>query len=807
MPAEHFRYIAAGAQVAVAYRPATSFSNTQRALEGIGIGSRESHEIFRVLAAVLHLGNTEFDEDKDGNAVLVNHSCSDTCARLLGCNPTELRESFVLRKIQAGPQDLGDAYTVSQTKQQAVDTRDALARSLYGNMFDALVRRINQSLSHQKTAKTRRISILDIFGFEHFTTNHFEQFCINYANEKLQGHFNEFNFSLEIEEYKQEQIEWTYDDFYFQTNAKCIEMIEGRRTGMLSLLDEQCIMPNGNDDTFCNKLKSEIPNSPYLYTNKMKGTQFTLKHYAAEVVYDANGFCFKNKDPVQPSMVEMMASSSDFVKTLFAEHKDKMTASSQRYKKGGAPANTGQSTIIFESVTAQFKRQLADLMMRINAAQPHFVRCINPNSQKSPGLLHPEMILDQLRCSGLMEAVRVSRAGFPIRLSHKDFVTRFAILFAPSGAADYKADVVAMCTALRIPSEHFRIGNTKVFMRREIHDKLEEERSRLLVAQTLTIQRVQRGHRARVLVRELKRVRGLAACTVQSGVKRLLVRRWYSDMLVKRQHLLAEQERQRRAAAAARAGAGGGAGVPPGALGGGPGPGPTPGPNQQGPTGPPGRGGEGRAGPGGPPPPAAPPVVVQGVSAKVVEELEMQLGMVRQLYYNERSSQLALSNLVREIRALSDPQDMVKRIRALEDKIASQRQEMSAAPVGADPAEQGLGHRMDSLVACLALLEEKLHLTQRAADARAPVAPARVDVARIRQEVEREVRAELALRDKAGANQGGGAQALVEQLRAKEAEVAELESLKDRLLADRSVCLQSWLPPEFTTQRSGGLMI
>lgn len=287
--------------------------------------------------------------------------------------------------------------------------------------------RINRSLGEKVSGQrrdTRTISILDIFGFEHFKTNHFEQFCINYANEKLQGHFNEYNFSLEIEEYKRENIEWSYTDFQFQTNTKCIEMIEGKRSGMLALLDEQCIMPNGNDETFCTKLKTEIPDNQYLYSKKMKGTQFTLKHYAAEVVYDAVGFCFKNKDPVQPSIVEIMsASTSGYVRDMFQGHMARMNeGGSANNSRRAGPGKGKGSTIIFESVTSQFKRQLADLMTRIHAAHPHFVRCINPNSKKEPNKLEPEMILDQLRCSGLMEAVRVSRAGFPVRMQHEDFI-------------------------------------------------------------------------------------------------------------------------------------------------------------------------------------------------------------------------------------------------------------------------------------------------------------------------------------------------------------------------------------------------
>ena len=518
---------------------------------------------------------------------------------------------------------------------------------------------------------------MDIFGFEHFKTNHFEQFCINYANEKLQGHFNEFNFSLEIQEYQKEDIQWSYEDFYFQTNTKCIEMIEAKRTGMLALLDEQCLMPNGNDETYCTKLKSEIQDNPYIYTAKMKGTQFTLKHYAAEVVYDAQGFCFKNKDPVQPSMLELLSiSHNEYIRQIFQDHLSKME---QNTKKGPK----GQSSLFFESVTSKFKRQLTDLMMRINAAQPHFVRCINPNSQKEPGKLEPEMILDQLRCSGLMEAVRVSRAGFPVRVLHRDFTSRFSILVQPP-PGDLRIAATHMCRSLRMPDEHYRVGKTKIFMRREIYDKLEEERSRLLVGQVKILQRVVRGHLARVLVKKIRLLRKASCVTIQRFIRMRLAKQVYQDLLERRRRM---QEAEARAQAQALPSPASpdsnvhqhadnfhGVAMSDNAPS-------LPGRSPRSPT----RVGYLSRSP------------QMDMQARIIEELEVQLTSVRELYYNERASQLALSNLVREVHMLKDPEEIVKRIKALEDKIQSQRQELaSTAPIGQNRLEdEGLGRRTD----------------------------------------------------------------------------------------------------------------
>lgn len=222
VPPEKFSYTAKGADVTVGYKPANSFQHTVSALQQIGIQEEERNEIFKVLSGVLHAGNITVGKDKEQNAVLTAQDRdSMLAASLLGVDCTAMVNAMTIRQIQAGPINGGDSYTVIQTQQQAVDSRDALARALYGNLFDVLVARINLSLGQDKgTGKTRNISILDIFGFEHFKTNHFEQFCINYANEKLQGHFNEFNFSLEIQEYQRENVQWSYDDFYFQTNTR-----------------------------------------------------------------------------------------------------------------------------------------------------------------------------------------------------------------------------------------------------------------------------------------------------------------------------------------------------------------------------------------------------------------------------------------------------------------------------------------------------------------------------------------------------------------------------------------------------------
>ena len=758
--ADAFLYIAKGVNVTVGHLPATSFQNTLKALDSVGIAVAERLEIFKVLSLVLHLGNLAFDAepDSDDAALPPGDGRAATCARLMGVESGRFREAFLSRQIQAGSQELGDSYVVAQTRQQAVDSRDALARALYGSMFEALVGRINEALFRARTGKARTISILDIFGFEHFQTNSFEQFCINYANEKLQGYFNEFNFALEIQEYEREGIRWSYDDFKFQTNTRCIELIEGRRTGVLALLDEQCMMPGGGDEAFCTKLKTELGEHPYLNATRVRGARFAVRHYAAEVTYDAAGFCFKNKDPVLPALVDLMASSgSAYIRSLATARADGRSA-----PRGAAAArqDSARSTIIFESVTTQFRRQLGDLMARIAATQPHFVRCINPNGFKAPGRLEPEMVLDQLRCSGLMEAVRVSRAGFPVRITHVDFVDRFAIL-APRPPGDAAEAARQMVVALRVPASDHRIGTTKVFMRREAHERLEEERSRLLVRQIVAVQRTVRGHWARVAVRALRIARRRAAIVVEAVVRRTLARRWFRSML----------ERRRAAMEKTRA-----APPPPGA-------GPEPSVN-----------GEPKVPTGAlkvPPPPLSqvgtasgtntrahpPPQPVQvpfsPSSLGTVDGLEAQLGSVRALYYDERDGLMALSGLVKEVCAMSDESIIVTRIAAFEAALARQEHSRSApasaaraANAAAHPANNALVRRADSLRAGVALLKDKWALVRTVKQAQAIAAQAQAQAAQASAQARA---ASMAESQQAAAAQAAAAQAHAAQEQAAQA--------------------------------------
>jgi myosin heavy subunit len=379
--------------------------------------------------------------------------------------------------------------------------------------------------------------------------------------------------------------------------------------------------------------------------------------------------------------------------------------------------------MIFESVTAQFRRQLADLMGRIGATQPHFVRCINPNARKAPGQLEPEMVLDQLRCSGLMEAVRVSRAGFPVRILHADFLDRFALL-SPRPPGDARAAVGQMAAALRVSPGDCRLGTTKVFMRREAHERLEEDRSRLLVRQIIAVQRTVRGHWARVTVRALRVARRRAAVAIESMARRALVQRWYRGML----------ERRRAALEKSRAA------PPPPPVGAAAGPGPVPSPAINGmpknlpdhplpPLPLPAVGTSSAVRP--PPPPmqaarlparAPPPEQATGMATN--DGLEAQLGSVRALYYDERDGLQALSGLVKEVCSMGDEALIAGRIAIFEAALLRHQPGAPDVKASAPTADPALLRRADSLRAGVALLKDKWALIRTVKQAQAQAAQA-----------------------------------------------------------------------------------
>ncbi|XP_015886815.3 myosin-1 [Ziziphus jujuba] len=495
---------------------AEQFCVVMEALDVVHIGKEDQHSVFAMLAAVLWLGNVSFIViDNEDHVEPVEDEGLFNVANLIGCDVEELKKALSTRKMKVG----NDNIVQKLKHSQAIDTRDALAKSIYACLFEWLVEQINKSLAVGKRRTGRAISILDIYGFESFDRNSFEQFCINYANERLQQHFNRHLFKLEQEEYIQDGIDWAKVEF--EDNQDCLTLFEKKPLGLLSLLDEESTFPNGTDLTFANKLKQHLNSNSSFKGERDKA--FTVSHYAGEVTYDTTGFLEKNRDLLHLDSIQLLSSCSCHLPQIFASN---MLAQSEKpvvgplYKSGGADSQK-------LSVATKFKGQLFQLMQRLESTTPHFIRCVKPNNLQSPRLYEQGLVLQQLRCCGVLEVVRISRSGFPTRMSHQKFARRYGFLLLENVASQDPLSVsVAILHQFNILPEMYQVGYTKLFFRTGQIGVLEDTRNRTLHG-ILRVQSCFRGHRARCYLKECKK--GIA--TLQSFVRGDKARREYEVLL------------------------------------------------------------------------------------------------------------------------------------------------------------------------------------------------------------------------------------------------------------------------------------
>lgn len=497
---------------------AEQFHIVKEALDVVHISKEDQESVFAMLAAVLWLGNVSFTViDNENHVEAVEDEGLSTVAKLMGCNCGELNLALSTRKMRVGNDTIVQKLTLSQ----AIVTRDALAKSIYSCLFDWLVEQINKSLAVGKRRSGRSISILDIYGFESFDRNSFEQFCINYANERLQQHFNRHLFKLEQEEYIQDGIDWAKVDF--EDNQDCLNLFEKKPLGLLSLLDEESTFPNGTDLTFANKLKQHLHSNSYFRGDR--GKAFTVCHYAGEVTYDTTGFLEKNRDLLHLDSIELLSSCSCQLPQIFASNmltQSEKNVTGPLFKAGGAESQK-------LSVATKFKSQLFQLMKRLESTTPHFIRCIKPNNFQSPGKYEQGLVLQQLRCCGVLEVVRISRSGFPTRMSHQKFARRYGFLLLDDVASQDSLSVsVAILHQFNILPEMYQVGYTKLFFRTGQVGVLEDTRNRTLHG-ILRVQSCFRGHQARLHLRKLKK----GIVTLQSFVRGQKARKEYA-VLIKR---------------------------------------------------------------------------------------------------------------------------------------------------------------------------------------------------------------------------------------------------------------------------------
>jgi len=508
------------------YTDEGTFTYTLKAMRALGWPEELIDSVLSLIAGLLHLGEIALiaktsDSGVDAAAIEDLDSLTRT-ATLLGVDVDKIAFALTQRVVVAR----GEEIKTELTLERAIDARDALAKTIYGSLFLWVVEQVNKSILWENDSDIRSsIGVLDIFGFECFKINSFEQLCINYTNEALQQQFNKFIFKLEQEEYEAEGIQWAF--ISFPDNQDCLDTIQQKKSGILAMLDDECRLPRGSDRNFCKRLLDQwlpgkgqvVSENTRIHSSKMQQGKsvFCVRHFAGLVEYSAEtSFMEKNKDEIPIAAQNLFETApSDLIKDCYAiQKKETEEKKPEDASKRRGPAKQ-------KTVGMQFKQQLLGLIANVEKTDPHYIRCLKPNDAAKPNLLTRKRLTEQLRYGGVLEAVRVARAGYPVRLVHEAFFQRFRMLLphVPEGQIPWSLEgeeAQSLCTKLIVtcleegkkakakgeldpkesgisrfekirrmqrqpepmdfPQSDVQLGKTKVFMRKPPHDALESHR-------------------------------------------------------------------------------------------------------------------------------------------------------------------------------------------------------------------------------------------------------------------------------------------------------------------------------------------
>ncbi|XP_067934341.1 unconventional myosin-Ic-like [Watersipora subatra] len=430
------------------------FKVVKHALDVCDFGQDQQQDLFAIVACVLHLGNLTFVQERGSRTQIPDEKCISIICKLLGCEENLLYTALLNRTVPAKDDEIKTPLSV----EQAYQARDALAKAVYDRMFTWLVHRINDSLMSQKKERKMLFGLLDIYGFEIFESNGFEQFCINYCNEKLQQLFIELTLKSEQEEYLREGIEWEPVE-YFNNKIIC-DLIDSKPMGMIAIMDEECVRPGeATDETFLTKMSDNIGKhdhfTSYECTDKttkktISRTEFRLKHYAGDVTYSVSGFLEKNNDLLYRDLKKVMTQTSNSV-TLDMFNKEELEIKKRP-----------------ESAATSFKQSLSKLMNILMSKEPSYVRCVKPNDSKRSSIFSRSIVEHQVKYLGLMENLRVRRAGFAYRRPHRFFLQRYKSLCPatwPHFSGSDRDGVQTLVNHLNYEEEDYRLGISKIFIR------------------------------------------------------------------------------------------------------------------------------------------------------------------------------------------------------------------------------------------------------------------------------------------------------------------------------------------------------
>uniref|UniRef100_A0A673ZTY4 Myosin VB n=1 Tax=Salmo trutta TaxID=8032 RepID=A0A673ZTY4_SALTR len=520
--AEDFIFTSQGENIFIeGVNDAEDFEKTREAFTLLGVNDSNQSSIFRIIASILHLGNVEICSERDG----------DSCHILVFPHHKKLVTT-------------SETYVKNMSRKQAANARDALAKHIYAHMFDWIVEYVNKSL-HTSSKQHSFIGVLDIYGFETFEINSFEQFCINYANEKLQQQFNQHVFKLEQEEYMKEQIPWTLIDFY--DNQPCIDVIEAK-LGILDLLDEECKVPKGTDQNWCQKLYDRLSSSVHFQKPRMSNTSFIVIHFADKVEYQCDGFLEKNRDTVYEEQINILkASKFQLVADLFQDtNKDSSISTSSSSKSSRVNVRASKPTPKVpnkehrKTVGHQFRSSLQLLMETLNATTPHYVRCIKPNDEKEAFSFESRRAVQQLRACGVLETIRISAAGYPSRWTYPDFFNRYRVLMKKSDmtVGDKKLVCRNLLETLVKDPDKFQFGKTKIFFRAGQVAYLEKLRADKFRSACIKIQKTVRGWLQRVRYQKIRK----SAINLQRYGRGYMARRYAEQLRLTRAALICQKQ-------------------------------------------------------------------------------------------------------------------------------------------------------------------------------------------------------------------------------------------------------------------------
>ncbi|KAJ0000657.1 hypothetical protein NQD34_012499 [Periophthalmus magnuspinnatus] len=454
------------------------FAETMEAMSVVGLSGEEQDSVLQIVASILHLGNISFREENN-YASVESEDFLAFPSFLLGVQQEALCSKLTSRVMDSKWGGRSESIAVTLNTEQAAFTRDALSKALYGRLFDYLVESVNKAM--RKDHEDLNIGVLDIYGFEIFQKNGFEQFCINFVNEKLQQIFIELTLKAEQEEYVQEGIQWTPID-YFNNKVVC-DLIESKSPpGVMCVLDDVCATMHakgeGADLTLLQKLQGQVGSHEH-FSSWNQG--FVIHHYAGKVSYDVSGFCERNRDVLFNDIIELMQSSEfPFIRALFPENLDA--------EKRGRPTTVG----------SKIKKQANTLVQTLMRCTPHYVRCIKPNETKRPGDWEEKRVRHQVEYLGLRENIRVRRAGFSYRRVFNKFLQRYAILTPqswPVWRGEQHEGVLHLLRSVNMDQDQYQLGTCKVFIRApESLFLLEEMRERKYNGYARVIQKAWRKH-------------------------------------------------------------------------------------------------------------------------------------------------------------------------------------------------------------------------------------------------------------------------------------------------------------------------